>query len=52
MAVRAVRAHTIVLHGVEVQTHKVGQEKVILGEVPSPVADGHGVRVVGRRAGL
>lgn len=41
---------TIVPHGVEVQTHEVGQEEVIFGEVPSAIANSHGVRVVGGRA--
>lgn len=42
---------TIVLHGLEIQANKIGEEKVILGEVPCPVTNLHGIRVVGGGAG-
>lgn len=42
--------HTIVLRGCEVQADKIGQEEVVLGEIPRAVSNNQCVGVVGRRA--
>lgn len=42
-----VSEHTIVLGGLQVQANEVGQQEVVLGEVPGTITHNHGVRVIG-----
>jgi hypothetical protein len=44
-------ALTIVLHGLEIEADEVWEEKIILGKVPCPVTDLHGIRIVRGGAG-